>query len=148
MRSVSTPSPPRSRPSSFWQLVERGANVEARSGRSFTPLLLAAKGGHLEALRELRERGHANVKATNDRTFTALLLACQNEHQEVGTSVVERSREAGGGAFRRCVKAWRCATRVTGGGHRRRVNGLGQLYRTACVSRRASTPLVAFYPSL
>lgn len=72
-----------------FQLLDGGANVEARSDRSFTPLLLAAKGGHLWAVRELRRTGGADVEAKNDRLFTPLLLACQNNHQEV------RSGEAG-----------------------------------------------------
>ncbi len=64
------------------QLLEAGVDIEARSDRAFTPLLLAAKGGHLGAVRELRAAGAA-VEARNDRSFTALLLACQNNHREV-----------------------------------------------------------------
>lgn len=64
------------------QLVEGGVNIEARSDRAFTPLLLAAKGGHLDAVRELRLAGAA-VEAKNDRSFTPLLIACQNNHEEV-----------------------------------------------------------------
>lgn len=70
-------------PNASDQLLEGGARVEAKSDRSFTPLLLAAKGGHLEVVRELRGAGKANIEATNDRSFTPLHLACQNDHQEV-----------------------------------------------------------------
>ena len=64
-------------------MIEGGANVEARTDTSFTPLLLAAKSGHLEAVRELRVAGRADVENSNSRSFTALLLACQNNHDEV-----------------------------------------------------------------
>eukprot|EP00904_Undaria_pinnatifida_P001089 jgi/Undpi1/10981/HiC_scaffold_30.g13282.m1 len=74
------------------ELIEAGANVEARTDTSFTPLLLAAKSGHLEAVRELRVAGRADVESSNSRSFTPLLLACQNNHYEVVHELVVEAK--------------------------------------------------------
>lgn len=64
-------------------LIKRGADIEHRDKKGFTPLILAATGGHLEACRTLIDAG-CQIDAQADRTKdTALSLACSGGRKEV-----------------------------------------------------------------
>lgn len=64
-------------------LLQRGANIEHRDKKGFTPLILAATAGHASIVARLLESG-ANIEAQSERTKdTALSLACSGGRQEV-----------------------------------------------------------------
>jgi ankyrin repeat domain-containing protein 17 len=64
-------------------LIQRGANVEHRDKKGFTPLILSATGGHVECCKLLLEAG-CQVDAVSERTKdTALSLACSSGRKEV-----------------------------------------------------------------
>ncbi|CAF3555455.1 unnamed protein product [Rotaria sp. Silwood1] len=64
-------------------LLQRGANIEHRDKKGFTPLILAATAGHANIVARLLENG-ANIEAQSERTKdTALSLACSGGRQEV-----------------------------------------------------------------
>lgn len=67
-------------------LIKRGAHIEHRDKKGFTPLILAATGDHVEICKLLIEAG-AQVDAQADRTKdTALSLACSGGRKEVKKS--------------------------------------------------------------
>lgn len=67
----------------FQRLFQRGANVEHRDKKGFTPLILAATGGHIECCKLLLD-ANAQVDAVSERTKdTALSLACSSGRKEV-----------------------------------------------------------------
>ena len=61
-------------------LIERGADVNAKSAVGMTPLMMAASVGHVEAIDLLLARG-ADAKLADAKSRTALDWAVQNEHQ-------------------------------------------------------------------
>jgi ankyrin repeat protein len=64
-------------------LIKRGADVEHRDKKGFSPLILAATGGHTEVCKILLEHG-CKVDAQSERTKdTALSLACSGGRKEV-----------------------------------------------------------------
>uniref|UniRef100_A0A7C4H6L4 Uncharacterized protein n=1 Tax=Thermofilum pendens TaxID=2269 RepID=A0A7C4H6L4_THEPE len=71
------------------QLVERGANVNARGERDWTPLHLAAFYGYLEVVRFLVEKG-AEVNARNVDRRIPLHYAAAEGHLEVVRFLVEK----------------------------------------------------------
>ena len=78
-------------------LVERGANLEARSTNEqfaldAAPLHSAAAAGHLEACRALLDAG-ADVNAVQQGGYTALLDAAANKNQELVDFLVERGAD-------------------------------------------------------
>lgn len=74
-------------------LLAHGAEVHAQVDRDnvkgYTPLHLAAQGGHLEVVRALLERG-ANLEARNEHRDTPLILAARGGHMEVVRFLLER----------------------------------------------------------
>ncbi|KXZ45878.1 hypothetical protein GPECTOR_49g462 [Gonium pectorale] len=60
-------------------LLDKGADTECRDETSATPLLIAAKNGHVDAIRALLQAG-ANREAANKTGWTALHIAAQNGH--------------------------------------------------------------------
>ncbi len=64
-------------------LLSRGANIEHRDKKGFTPLIHAATSGHLAACETLIEHG-ADLEAQSERTKdTALSLACSGGRHEI-----------------------------------------------------------------
>ncbi|CAF1355808.1 unnamed protein product [Adineta ricciae] len=64
-------------------LLQRGANIEHRDKKGFTPLILAATAGHANIVARLLDNG-AVIEAQSERTKdTALSLACSGGRQEV-----------------------------------------------------------------
>lgn len=64
-------------------LIKRGAHIEHRDKKGFTPLILATTGGHLDICKLLVE-ANAQVDAQADRTKdTALSLACSGGRKDV-----------------------------------------------------------------
>jgi ankyrin repeat protein len=56
------------------ELLEHGADIESTTSYGWTPVLLAAEGGHLAVINELPSRG-ANIEATTNRGNTPLHCA-------------------------------------------------------------------------
>ncbi|VDM96170.1 unnamed protein product [Thelazia callipaeda] len=64
-------------------LVTRGADIEHKDKKGFTPLILAATAGHSNVVELLLNHG-ANIEAQSDRTKdTALSLACSGGRKEL-----------------------------------------------------------------
>lgn len=64
-------------------LLQRGANIEHRDKKGFTPLILAATAGHAEVVDILNSHG-ADMEAQSERTKdTPLSLACSGGRMEV-----------------------------------------------------------------
>ncbi|MEM4626579.1 MAG: ankyrin repeat domain-containing protein [Candidatus Bilamarchaeaceae archaeon] len=72
------------------RLIERGADVNAKTGWGKTALMRAAMGGHTETAKLLIERG-ADVNAKSNNGETALMYALVKGHPEIA----ELLRKAG-----------------------------------------------------
>jgi len=64
------------------QLIEKGANVDARSDHNVTPLIESAHLGHLEVVKILVQNG-ADVNAATKKGWTALMWSGKNGRVEV-----------------------------------------------------------------
>jgi ankyrin repeat protein len=65
------------------ELLDRGADVDARNCHGQTALIIAAHAGHREVVEALIAR-RANLNATAKYALSALMLAIVSGHAEVG----------------------------------------------------------------
>ncbi len=72
------------------QLIDKGANIEARTNIDETTLHLAAKHNRFEVVKLLIEN-NANIEARTNKERTALHLATENNHIEVVKFLIENS---------------------------------------------------------
>ena len=74
-------------------LVGAGADIHAKStSGTFTPLLFAVRGGHVEAARALLETG-ADVNERLADGMSALVLAIYNAHYELAAFLLDRGAD-------------------------------------------------------
>lgn len=71
------------------QILDRGADVNARASGGETPLMFAAARGKLDAIGLLIERG-ADVNAVSDAGNTALMLAAVRGQVDAVRALIER----------------------------------------------------------
>lgn len=71
------------------QLLERGANIEARNQDGMTPLMAAAEWGKVENVKLLLTK-RANIEAKNNRGDTPLIRAAMNGWAEVVKVLLEK----------------------------------------------------------
>jgi ankyrin repeat protein len=72
-------------------LLARGANIEHRDKKGFTPLIHAATGGHVAVCEILLDNG-ADIEAQTERTKdTALSLACSGGRHEIVELLLRRN---------------------------------------------------------
>ncbi|TNK94291.1 hypothetical protein OUY_02205 [Wolbachia endosymbiont of Leptopilina clavipes] len=69
-------------------LIERGADIEAKDEKGWTPLHYAARYNHLE-LCEFLLGQHANIEAKNKNNKTPLDLARERNHMEIVSSLMQ-----------------------------------------------------------
>lgn len=73
-------------------LLGRGANIEHRDKKGFTPLILAATGG-FDKIVEILLNNSANMEAQSERTKdTPLSLACSGGRYEVCKNILIRNQ--------------------------------------------------------
>ena len=75
-------------------LIEAGADVNAKDNDGFTPLSICAEKGHLEVSRALIEKG-ADVNAKEDDGVTPLYVCTQEGHLEGHLEVARALIKAG-----------------------------------------------------
>ena len=75
-------------------LVDRGADVDARDGIQRTPLHDACRRGHMEVAMALVDRG-ADVDARDVDQRTPLHAACFNDNMELAIALVDTGADIG-----------------------------------------------------
>lgn len=73
-------------------LVERGADIQARSNAGFTPLLFAARTGNLESVQLLLEAG-GNVNDATPDGMTALVVASANGFESLAIFLLDKGAD-------------------------------------------------------
>jgi ankyrin repeat protein len=63
-------------------LLEKSAYIDAESPNKTTPVMMAARAGHLDVVKQLMEAG-ADISLKNDQGLTAADFAIKNEHPEI-----------------------------------------------------------------
>jgi ankyrin repeat protein len=71
------------------QLIDKGANIEARTNLNETPLHLGAKNSNIDAFKLLIEK-QAQIEAKTDKEETALHLAVKHNSLEVVKLLIEK----------------------------------------------------------
>jgi ankyrin repeat protein len=71
-------------------LLEKGASVNTAPSDAGTPLLVAAKNGHIEVVRLLLEKGAAVNEARTTDGLTSLITAADRGHLEVVQLLLEK----------------------------------------------------------
>jgi hypothetical protein len=73
-------------------LIERGADLEAKDQDGLTALMYACNGGQPASTRALVERG-ADVNAVDNQKSTAIMFAAQHDHVDIVTFLIERGAD-------------------------------------------------------
>ena len=76
-------------------LAEAGADIEARSSISMTPLMFAIRAGDIDVTREMLEQG-ADLNATPPDGTTTLVLAIINAHWELAAFLLDQGADPNG----------------------------------------------------
>ncbi|KAL8673301.1 MAG: hypothetical protein Q9168_002263 [Polycauliona sp. 1 TL-2023] len=74
-------------------LLRNHVPIDAKTLKHFTPLMLAADGGHEAAVRLLAEKG-ASIDAHNHRGWTALHLAAESNKIEIASLLLEHGADS------------------------------------------------------
>ena len=80
-------------------LIDKGADVNAKSKRGEIPLHLAAQGGHKEIAELLIDKG-ADVYAKDKYEWTPLHLAAQGGHKEIAELLIAKRPYVDAGDYR------------------------------------------------
>ena len=75
------------------ELLEQGAEINARDKYGWTALHFASLYGHLEIVKELHEAGAEIEAKTNNNGMTALHYASRNGHLEIVKYLVEKGAD-------------------------------------------------------
>ena len=75
-------------------LVERAAYIDAESPNKTTPLMMAARGGHIMTVKLLLDEG-ADATLKNDLGMTAIDFAEKHNHKDIAEGLTHRLRKAG-----------------------------------------------------
>lgn len=75
-------------------LLEKSAYIDAESPNKTTPIMMAARGGHIWTVKLLLDEG-ADATLKNDLGLTAIDFAAQFEHQDIVDGLTYRLKKAG-----------------------------------------------------
>lgn len=75
-------------------LLEKSAYIDAESPNKTTPIMMAARGGHILTVKLLLDEG-ADATLKNDLGMTAIDFARKNNHQDIADGLTYRLRKVG-----------------------------------------------------
>lgn len=75
-------------------LIEKGADVDARSPNQTTPMMMAAWRGHIHTVKVLLDAG-ADATLKNERGMTAIDFARMGDHRDIVEGLTWRLKKAG-----------------------------------------------------
>lgn len=76
------------------RLLDKSAYIDAESPNKTTPIMMAARGGHILTVKLLLEEG-ADATLKNDQGLTAIDLARKYEHEDIVEGLTYRLKKAG-----------------------------------------------------
>jgi ankyrin repeat protein len=75
-------------------LLDKSAYPDAESPNKTTPIMMAARGGHILAVKTLLESG-ADASLKNEHGMTAIDFANKNNHKDIAEGLTHRLKKAG-----------------------------------------------------